>query len=281
MRQRKKGTHDRFSPNKAKQESSPLSSEVVDPVEEDEEDKDVLPEPWPRLVIAQKTDLIVGAVVFLISLVVFTLTLCPSVPGGDAGELITCACNAGIPHPPGYPTLLILGRFVLTILPFGTPAWKMHFLSAVCSATAALFIYFTALDMTRASRAAAGTAALSWAFSPLIWEYSVTAEVFSLNNCMTSIFLFIYGRYCLEREKEAACGVGDSWHLMINNHVTDEATKHVKNDANDDCCNPDGQKCNSICNTGHFDLHKMSELFPRIIRQNIGGKCNDCCHDNR
>ena len=212
MRQRKKGTHDRFSPNKAKQESSPLSSEVVDPVEEDEEDKDVLPEPWPRLVIAQKTDLIVGAVVFLISLVVFTLTLCPSVPGGDAGELITCACNAGIPHPPGYPTLLILGRFVLTILPFGTPAWKMNFLSAVCSATAALFIYLTALDMTRASRAAAGTAALSWAFSPLIWEYSVTAEVFSLNNCMTSIFLFIYGRNCLEREKEAAFGVGDSCH---------------------------------------------------------------------
>ena len=31
-------------------------------------------------------------------------TLCPSVPGGDSGELIQVAVELGVVHPPGYPT---------------------------------------------------------------------------------------------------------------------------------------------------------------------------------
>lgn len=38
---------------------------------------------------------------FIGILAVYTLTISPSVTGGDAGELLAEACHFGIPHPPG------------------------------------------------------------------------------------------------------------------------------------------------------------------------------------
>ena len=39
---------------------------------------------------------------------VYLLTLYPSVPGGDSGELLAEACQFGVAHPPGYPTFILL-----------------------------------------------------------------------------------------------------------------------------------------------------------------------------
>ena len=46
---------------------------------------------------------------FCAVLYIYWQTLQPSVPGGDAGELIVEAHQLGLPHPPGYPlhTLLV------------------------------------------------------------------------------------------------------------------------------------------------------------------------------
>lgn len=41
------------------------------------------------------------ALVFGFVLVVYVYTALPSVPGGDAGELLAEGCQFGIPHPPG------------------------------------------------------------------------------------------------------------------------------------------------------------------------------------
>ena len=46
----------------------------------------------------------VGAAVFVVALAVYFRTLHPTVAGGDAGELMVVAHEAGTPHPPGYPT---------------------------------------------------------------------------------------------------------------------------------------------------------------------------------
>jgi hypothetical protein len=39
---------------------------------------------------------------------VYLLTLYPSVPGGDSGELLAEACQFGVAHPPGYPIFILL-----------------------------------------------------------------------------------------------------------------------------------------------------------------------------
>jgi hypothetical protein len=72
------------------------------------------------------------------------------VPGGDSGELIVAACSLGIPHPPGYPLHTLLGYASIQLLPFGTPAARVTFVSVVCSAGASALIYFTIVHLFRA-----------------------------------------------------------------------------------------------------------------------------------
>ena len=42
-----------------------------------------------------------GLVLFAVVLVTYVRTAYPSVPGGDAGELVFTSCSLGIAHPPG------------------------------------------------------------------------------------------------------------------------------------------------------------------------------------
>jgi hypothetical protein len=80
---------------------------------------------------------------FIVALAVYTFTLCPTVAGGDSGELVVAACTLGIPHPPGYPLHTILAHILFRILPTGTPAARINYLSAFCSAATSALIYMT------------------------------------------------------------------------------------------------------------------------------------------
>jgi hypothetical protein len=117
----------------------------------------------------------------LVALGVYLRTLSPTVAGGDSGELITAAHVLGIVHPPGYPLHTLLGK-LFSLLPIGPGvAFRVNLLSAVCDALAASALCWGVARWTRSLWAAAFSAAL-FAFSPLVWPYAVTAEVFALNN---------------------------------------------------------------------------------------------------
>jgi hypothetical protein len=61
----------------------------------------------------------------------YTLTLYPSVAGGDSGELVAESCHLGVSHPPGYPLFNMAVHLFTRYLPFGeTRAWKANFFSA-------------------------------------------------------------------------------------------------------------------------------------------------------
>ena len=116
----------------------------------------------------------------LAALAVYVRTLAPTVVGGDSGELIVAAAVRGIAHPPGYPLYTLLGN-LFAHLPIGTVAWRVNLLSAACDAAAAGLLCHAVLRWTRSAGAALLAAAL-FAFSPLVWPYAVSAEVFPLNN---------------------------------------------------------------------------------------------------
>src|SRR6185312_561419 len=64
----------------------------------------------------------------VIVLLIYVLTLYPSVAGGDAGELVSAAWTFGVPHPPGYPLFALLARAFATI-PVGDVAWRVNLLA--------------------------------------------------------------------------------------------------------------------------------------------------------
>jgi hypothetical protein len=154
---------------------------------------------WPALVT------------LLVSTAVYLFTLAPDLTwanaSGDGGELITASYTLGIPHPPGYPTYTLLGK-AFSFLPFGTVAWRYNLFSAVAMAMAAAFVTATVVILlsqaesvsrgTQAGARAAGRkrilaaiiAGLFFAFSPLVWQQAIVAEVYALNAFFVSLVLW-------------------------------------------------------------------------------------------
>src|SRR5437763_2956790 len=76
-----------------------------------------------------------------IPLAVYTATLAPSITwrhgGADSGELAAAVARGAVPHPPGYPLYLLLGRLAYLTFPLAEPAARLNLLSALCVALAA------------------------------------------------------------------------------------------------------------------------------------------------
>ena len=137
------------------------------------------------------------------ALVLYLLTLAPSVVGGDGGELMAAARVLGVAHPPGYPTFTILTH-VFGLLPLGAPAVGMNLLSAVLDAACVAIVAVGAilvagrigtLAASRPQRAivlggaAAGAGLL--AVSTTFWTWSLSTEVFALNNLLAAAILVL------------------------------------------------------------------------------------------
>ncbi len=134
-----------------------------------------------------------GPVFCLLALVVFALTACRTVPGGDSGELISVAANLGVAHPPGYPLWTMLAH-LSTYVPIGNIAWRINMFSALFAVASGYMIYLIASRWVR-DRWLAVTAAALFIFSPLAWRYAVVAEVFTMNNFFIATLLYMTMRF--------------------------------------------------------------------------------------
>jgi hypothetical protein len=172
----------------------------------------------------------VGALCVALVAALYYITLYPSLPGGDSGELIVASCSLGLPHPPGYPLFAMIG-WLFTHIPYGSIAWRVNLFSAVCGVVAAALLYlaifrvclhthyaYARIDtdlgsdpsssklknqLQKADEAhsllasgfaspvpwAAAFATLMFALSPLVWFYSVQAEVFAVNNMFVGVLV--------------------------------------------------------------------------------------------
>ncbi|XP_071971849.1 protein O-mannosyl-transferase TMEM260 [Engystomops pustulosus] len=120
-------------------------------------------------------------VVFTCVFAVYVKTLHPSVPGGDSGELITAAYELGVAHPPGYPLFTLLAKLVMVLLPVGSIAYRVNLLCSFFGAASSSLLFSTTVRLS-GSYSAGILAAGLYSFSRLTWQWSIAAEVFSLNN---------------------------------------------------------------------------------------------------
>src|SRR5207247_1228476 len=80
-------------------------------------------------------ELLCAGAVFLVALLLYSLTLAPTVTLVDSGELILVAQGLGVAHPPGFPLWVILAH-VASLVPFGNVAVRINFSSAIFAALA-------------------------------------------------------------------------------------------------------------------------------------------------
>lgn len=141
-----------------------------------------------------KLNKLVAGFVFLVSIVVYTMTLSDTVVFWDVGEFIAASYLLQVPHPPGSPLFLLVGK-VFGMVPFAhDPAVRVHFISALGSALASMFLYLSIVKLiilwkprtddiwsTLTIYTGAAVGALSLTFSPTFWFNAVEAEVYGVS----------------------------------------------------------------------------------------------------
>jgi len=128
---------------------------------------------------------LVGWIVFAISLITYTLTVEPTASFWDCGEFIACAYKLQVPHPPGAPLFLLLGR-MFSFLALGDVtrvAFWINMMSVVSSALTILFMHWTIVMIGRKvinkpfdelSKEQSYTLLLSGAVGALVYAFSDT-----------------------------------------------------------------------------------------------------------
>src|SRR5215217_4698504 len=136
-------------------------------------------------------------------LALYVATLAPTTAMWDASEYITAAYTLGIPHPPGNPLFVLLGR-VASLLPFGGVAYRVNLLAALCSALAA-GIWFLVAERVLAQwiavpwvrRAGSVLAAVLSATAFTVWNQSVVNEkVYTVSLAFFAVVSWLTVLWC-------------------------------------------------------------------------------------
>lgn len=119
---------------------------------------------------------------FVLPLVVYLLTLAPTIYNLDSAELTTAAATGGIIRATGYPLYLILGGW-WSHLPIGDVGYRMNLMSAVCGATTLLLTERILYRLKVSGWARLAAVGLLGA-APYFWTLSLIAEVYTLHTAL-------------------------------------------------------------------------------------------------
>ena len=151
-------------------------------------------------------------IVSLCVLVLYLVTLAPSTAMWDTSEYIAAAYTLGLPHPPGNPLFVILGR-VFAILPIASSvAVRINILAAICSAASAgMWFLITERVLVgwfteRWQRILGGVlAAMIGATAFTVWNQSVVNEkVYTVSLVGIAIISWLMIRWCDEPDGRTA-----------------------------------------------------------------------------
>lgn len=151
-------------------------------------------------------------------LVIYFLTVAPTVYWLDAAELTTGAYTLGIVHAPGSPLYLLLG-YAFTWLPFGDIGYRVNLMSVVTSSLTVLFTYLIVYDLTRQRLLALATA---WfvAFSFYVWITAVAAELYSLQGAFVTGLLLLAMKWREQQRPWQLCLLAFLFGLGTGNHLS-------------------------------------------------------------
>ncbi len=129
----------------------------------------------------------IPAVLALCVFGVYLSTVCPTVYLGDSGELTAAAFCLGIAHNSGYPLYALLGK-LFSWIPFGHIGFRLNLMS-VAFAVLAVWLVYSFVLKTTSSQLSALIGALVFAFTPILWSQTVSAEVYALHVFFVALLI--------------------------------------------------------------------------------------------
>lgn len=163
-----------------------------------------------------KVNNITGWIVGLFACAVYILTMEPTGSLWDTGEFISSAYKLQIPHPPGAPLFILLGRLFTLFTP-SDAAIGVNLLSALSSGFTILFLFWTISHFARRLvqknneelsssqvfniMAAGVIGSLAYTFSDSFWFSAVEGEVYALSSFFTALVFWAILKWEHEDQK--------------------------------------------------------------------------------
>jgi hypothetical protein len=175
----------------------------------------------------KRTNNIVGWVICIIACTVYLMTMEATGSLWDCGEFISSAYKVQVPHPPGAPLFVLLGRLFTMFLSPSQAALGVNAMSALASGFTILFLFWTITHFARrvmtrdgqpitnekliAIMGAGAVGALAYTFSDSFWFSAVEGEVYAMSSFFTAIVFWAI----LKWEHEADEPYADRWIVFI------------------------------------------------------------------
>ena len=180
---------------------------------------------------------ITGWAVCVIACMVYLLTMEATGSFWDCGEFVSSAYKLQIPHPPGAPLFVLLGRIFSIPLDPHDAARGVNTMSALASGFTILFLFWTITHFARkifeknnavlnnnqvfTIMAAGVVGGLAYTFSDSFWYSAVEGEVYALSSFFTAIVFWAVLKWEQEVTVEQANGIkghftpADRWLILI------------------------------------------------------------------
>jgi hypothetical protein len=176
-----------------------------------------------------KVNNIVGWVVCVFACTVYIMTMEPTGSFWDCGEFVSSCFKLQIPHPPGAPLFVILGRFFIIL--FGdsphTAARAVNFMSATTSGFSILFLFWSITHFARkiiqkdnleltgqqlfTIMSAGVVGAIAYTFCDSFWYSAVEGEVYASSAFFTALVFWSILKWENQADKLGA----DKWLIFI------------------------------------------------------------------
>jgi len=169
---------------------------------------------------------IFAAVCFLYAFILYVITLAPTASFWDPAERIAVAYGIQIPHPPGAPMYILLGRLFSMFMPADYVAYSINMMSALASATTVMLLYLIVVRLFRtinghpdtystsqkiAVYGGALVGAITFAATDSMWFISVEAETYALSLTFTALVFWLALKWADNHDQPGS----DRWLLFI------------------------------------------------------------------
>ena len=148
---------------------------------------------------------IIGALVFLTSLIVLLLTVQCSVSFWDPGEISAASYSLMVPHPPGGPFWLIIGR-IFSMIPFANDiGFRINLVSVFSAAFTVLLLYLIVIRIIEHYKKekyadfsdklitylSAAIGALALSFCDTFWFNATESNYFALSTLLFALVVWL------------------------------------------------------------------------------------------
>ena len=163
--------------------------------------------------IKNNVEYTLAVVLFFLTFFVYFSTMAPTVSFWDTGEFIATSHILGVPHPPGSPLFLLIGK-LFSLFPISSDiAFRINIFSPIISAATISLLFLICnqfierlnnytTDNSILKFGSSFVASLTFAFTHSHWFNAVETEVYALSGFITALVVYLILLWSKNRQKK-------------------------------------------------------------------------------